>query len=360
MKKTLKLIFSAIGILLVVFVVYFFTIKKLDQKVLELEVFSSTNQSTAKAILVPTKFIEGERFYIKLPLSTGDTILAFGDTGGGNTMLLPNTVEKKKLQSLQHLGLLKGIMPMHYVLFNDIVKDANFPQPNTMRAFIIRTPFARVTAPCLVIPPMDDELKFFAKSIPQMEAFLAQNFFLGKSWTIDYPKQQIWVNTPLSASDTSGAIIQKIGLKRNSHNQAVFGHASMVMEVNGEKIDVLFDTGASFVLSESGKKQFNTTNLTLGGSFIAASIFEKWRKEHPEWKYYPKADWANDIIEVPFVKIGNCEVGPALFASRPDVNWSENMINSMDKVVKGAIGGSALKYVKVTVDFNSELIKFEK
>lgn len=49
-----------------------------------------------------------------------------------------------------------------------------------------------------------------------------------------------------------------------------------------------------------------------------------------------------------------------LSSKRPDRNWPEGMIHSMDKVVKGAVGGSALQYFKVVVDYNSELIKFEK
>jgi hypothetical protein len=104
----------------------------------------------------------------------------------------------------------------------------------------------------------------------------------------------------------------------------------------------------------------NTEKKTIGGSFIAISIFNRWREKHPEWKYYPKADMAGDLIVVPIVNIGGYEVGPVLFASRPDENWSKGMIVSMDKVVKGAIGGSALKYFQVTIDYNSELIHFER
>lgn len=68
---------------------------------------------------------------------------------------------------------------------------------------------------------------------------------------------------------------------------------------------------------------------------------------------------SRDVIEVPVVKIGGFEVGPVLFAKRPDNEWSEGMIATMDKVVKGAIGGSAFKYMKVNIDYNSELVKFE-
>lgn len=63
---------------------------------------------------------------------------------------------------------------------------------------------------------------------------------------------------------------------------------------------------------------------------------------------------------MPSVGIGGYVVGPVLFARRPDEAWSQGMIHSMDRVVRGAIGGSALKYFKVTIDYNSGLIRFEK
>jgi hypothetical protein len=129
--------------------------------------------------------------------------------------------------------------------------------------------------------------------------------------------------------------------------------------VDGEEIDVLFDTGATIFLTDSGKKSLNTSENSIGGSFIAKSVFEKWRSKHPEWRYFEKADKNGDVIEVPQVTIGGHTVGPVVFAERNDENWSKWMISTMDKVVKGAIGGSGLKYLKVTVDYNNDLIKFE-
>jgi len=357
MKPFLKYLLLSFGILFLLVAITFISIKKADQKVLEMENFYEGQQANNQVYSVPSEFIDGERFYIKIPMADGDTLLAFGDTGGGNSMILPGTIEKKQLQSKLHSGLLKGIMPIEYILFNDLVTDTHFPEPGPLRSFVIRKPFNRVTEPCLVIPPLDDELKFFTKAMPDMDAFLGQNFFMGKAWTIDYPNHTILLNTPLSVNEKINPDVQSIGFKKNSNGENIYGHPSMVIEVEGEKIPVLFDTGATIVLSEDGKKAFNTTAFTKGGSFIAASVFDKWRIAHPDWKVYLKADMKNDVIEVPLVKIGSQEVGPVLFAKRPDANWSEGMINSMDKVVKGAIGGSALKYLKVTIDYKAELMK---
>lgn len=66
------------------------------------------------------------------------------------------------------------------------------------------------------------------------------------------------------------------------------------------------------------------------------------------------------MIEVPEVQVGNLKVGPVWFSKRPDEAWSKGMIGSMDKVVKGAVGGSLLQYFSVTIDYPAELIQFKK
>lgn len=359
-RKILEIVLLSLGTLVVMLILNFFTIKKLDKDLLEKGNYKVPNKHGGLAVLIPSKFIQSERFYIRMPLENGITINGFGDTGGGQSMIFSTTIERNDLQSKVKTGIFKGIMPINYILVDDLVSETNFPAPYPLRSFVIRHPFKRVVEPYLLIPPIDNEIRFFMQSMPDMEAFLGQSFFMGKAWTIDYPKKQIWINTPISESAIDQENVQKIGFKKNASHESIFGHPSMFIEVDGETIDVLFDTGATIVLSENGRKEMNSNLLTIGGSFIAASIFEQWRKKHPDWKYYPNSDMSHDVIEVPTIKIGGIEVGPVLFSKRPDENWSENMIHSMDKVVKGAIGGSALKYLKVTIDYNSELIKFER
>lgn len=359
MKRGIKLILITLGFLVLIIVIQFLVVKKLDGKIMEATHFAEISENQGIPKKLPSVFLDSSRFFLKIPLISKDTILAYCDTGGGFTMVLPRITEQEDIEPHVKTGLLKGVMPFDYVLFNDIVDNPDLPRPYPMRNFVIRTPFNAVKEPFLVIPPMDGELKMVSEKLPQMDAFLGQGFFMGKSWTIDYPNQEIWSNTPLGAKDLSNPDVQKIGLKKNEQGSVVFGHPSMEILVAGEPIDVLFDTGASFVLSDQGKKQFNTQSETMSGSFIAASIFDQWKQQHPDWKIYPASDLDRDIIEVPEVKVGTHMVGPVLFARRKDEIWSESMVHSMDKVVKGAIGGSMLKHFKVTIDYNSQLIKFD-
>jgi len=316
---------------------------------------------TGPPTLLPSKFLNGERFFFKMRSTSGDTILGFGDSGGGICFLAPGELEKLHLEAKDKKGFVKHIMGMHYIEFADLVADKNIPPPQLSTNFSLSRFFQKVTSPYIIVPGTDGEFKELPAMVKLMpfDVFLGQNFFMGKAWTIDYPKQQIWVNTALTAADAIATNVQKIGFKKDANGHKLFGHGSMKIVVDGEEIDVLFDTGATIFLTDNGKKSMNTSGNTIGGSFIAKSVFEKWRSKHPEWRYFEKADKGGDVIEVPQVTIGGHTVGPVVFAERNDENWSKWMIGTMDKVVKGAIGGSGLKYLKVTVDYNNDLIKFE-
>lgn len=358
MKKFFKIFFISLALLVVLGASYFFLIKKLDNDDYNSKDFISYHPTKAGPLLVPSRFVEGGRFYIKVPIKGGDTLMAVGDSGGGLSFILEKTIEKFKLQPKVKTALAKGVMPMQYILFGDIVKDKSIPQPIPIPKLILRRPIARVKEPHLIVmtEKLEPEIKMIEKII-DFDMFFGQDFFMRRAWTIDYINQQIWVNTPLQAGQPG---VQKIGFKKNSRGENVYGHASTTMEVDGEVLDMLFDTGATMMLSENGKKLLNTTNNTIAGSFIAASVFDKWHSKHPDWKYYEKTDHDADAIEVPKVKLGAYEVGPVLFSKRPDEAWSQGMIQSMDKVVKGAIGGTAFQYLRIVIDYNSELIKFEQ
>ncbi len=154
--------------------------------------------------------------------------------------------------------------------------------------------------------------------------------------------------------------MQSLGFKKTFLGDKKFAHPSMQAEIGGEVLDFLFDTGASFLLSDSGRFKLNVNTKSIAGSFIAKSVFDKWHQQHPNWRIVEKGEiTGSDLIEVPQVKVGNLTAGPVWFARRPDEAWSEGMIGSMDKVVKGAIGGSYFQYFKIIIDYNSELVKFE-
>jgi hypothetical protein len=359
MKRLLIRSFLVLAALLIVFAGYFLLIRKLDNNVLQAKAtVDQPNGGTPTEL--PSLFREG-RVYLRIPTVLGDTLLGLCDSGGGLSMVLPSAVERWKLSPYLHTALVRGVFPVQYVLFNEICASAAIPGPTPLRSLPLRHPFALLTNAYLLLPPAEEaqETELLETSMG-VDLFFGQDLFLGRSWTLDYPGHRFLVNTPLAVTEAGRPGVQHMGLRKNRAGEAIFGHASFSVQVDGRPIDVLFDTGATIVLSKQGKRAFHTEARTVAGSFIARSIFNEWHAKHPDWPFYPSAGRGGDLIEVPEVVIGVDTVGPVLFASRKDENWSQGMIGTMDKVVKGALGGSALRYFKVTLDHRSELIRFER
>ena len=75
---------------------------------------------------------------------------------------------------------------------------------------------------------------------------------------------------------------------------------------------------------------------------------------------FADAQEALSIIQVPRVSGGGWEVGPVWFTRRPDRAFHEYMSQWMDRRVEGALGGSALSFFRVTVDYPGAAAIFER
>lgn len=311
----------------------------------------ASNLSNNK-VLIPAKLIEG-RFFLKIPTVKGDTILGFCDTGGGYTAIYNSTVKKLGLASKIKSVIIDNDTTK-YIAAEDIYNNQNIPFPQIPNYFK-----THIDVPFLQAPDDSKETIFFAQFV-NYQAFLGQFFFINNAWTFNYQTGEIFINTPI-LNDKVDENTQALGFKKDKTGIKRFGHPRMKLMIDGKSIDFLFDTGATFLLSDNGRTKLGIEAKATAGSFIAKSIFNEWHLKHPEWRIIEKGEFTGaDLIEVPEVKVGNLTAGPVWFAARPDEAWSKVMIGSMDKVVKGAIGGSFLKYFKVTIDYNTELIKFEK
>ncbi|MEO7446228.1 MAG: hypothetical protein ABIT96_05070, partial [Ferruginibacter sp.] len=289
-------------------------------------------------VYLPSLLKEG-RFFLKIPTLTRDTLLGFCDTGGGYTAIYYSTIQKINLQSKISQVIIKG-GKTNFIYAKDLIDSNIIPYPAIGNYYksAIKDAFFE-------IPDTTEQMDLFTTYVPH-DVFLGQFFFIKNSWTFDYLSGKLFYNTPLNYN-TPGENIQSLGFKKDRQGNKRFGHASMQVVVDGEIINVLFDTGATLLLGENSEPVFGDKKAT-GGSFIAKSIFDTWHKQHPDWRVIEKAEITGaDLIEVPLVRVGNLSAGPVWFAKRPDEVWSKGMIGTMDKVVKGAIGGSFLQYFKV-------------
>lgn len=133
------------------------------------------------------------------------------------------------------------------------------------------------------------------------------------------------------------------------------------------ELDLLFDTGATVALSDSARAVLAAWGVVgpaeRGTSFIAQSVFERWRARHLAWRVIERADRAFGqslpMIEVPRLAVAGHEVGPVWFTMRSTRSW-RGMSAAMDRAVQGALGGSALRYFRVTVDYPNATATFER
>jgi hypothetical protein len=301
---------------------------------------------------LPAALIDG-RFFLKIPTINADTILGFCDTGGGYTAIYKSTLSRLQTGSAVKSAVIDGETTT-YIPANELYKNEAIPYPQIPGYFskYIDTPFFEV--------PDDTEDSRFFTSLVKHDAFLGQFFFINHAWTFDYLTGRMSIHTPVSKNPMDKNV-QVIGFKKDKSGKKRFGHPSLKLTIEGDEIPFLFDTGATFFLNDNARATLGVNTKATAGSFISKSLFDVWHRRHPEWRIIEKGELTGaDLIEVPQVRVGTLVAGPVWFAKRPDEAWTKGMIGSMDKVVKGAIGGSFLKYFKVTIDYNSELIRFEK
>lgn len=311
----------------------------------------NVTDESAEPVYLPSLLIDG-RFFLKMPTLNNDTLVGFCDTGGGYTAIYYTTLQKIKLETkVSQVEIKDG--KTNFIFAKDLFDSNSIPYPAIANYYK-----SEISYPFFEIPDTTERMDLFSRTVPH-DVFLGQFFFINKAWTFDYPSGKLFVNTPVSMNVTDKNI-QSIGFKKDRQGNKRFAHPSMQIVIDGETIDVLFDTGATLLLGENSKTVFGNKKAT-GGSFIAKSVFDIWHQKHPDWRIIEGGEVTGaDIIEVPQVTVGNLTAGPVWFAKRPDEAWSRGMIGSMDKVVKGALGGSFLQYFKVSIDYNSELIKFER
>ncbi|MBA4182583.1 MAG: hypothetical protein H0X49_01035 [Acidobacteria bacterium] len=154
-----------------------------------------------------------------------------------------------------------------------------------------------------------------------------------------------------------------LGFQTKSSGARAANFPRIQVSIDGEPIDLLFDTGASTALTDNALAALNDKRPAVRAtSFITARIFEQWRKKHPQWRVVENAEKGSGqaMIEVPQISVAGYAVGPVWFTRRADKNFHEYMSQWMDKTVEGALGGNALHYFRITVDYPRAVAVFEK
>lgn len=193
------------------------------------------------------------------------------------------------------------------------------------------------------------------------DGILGPNWFAERRWEFDYPRGRLRLlaagELPRSAPEHRVAL----GFQKDATGRQTTHFPRIAVRIDGETVQMLFDTGATMMLSDAAVDALGGGPKTRAGSFIARTVLERWRKQHPDWRVIEKADHGQlRLIEVPTLDIGGYTVGPVWFAERSDPSMHEFMSQWMDQRVDGAIGGNALATFKITVDYPSGVAVFER
>jgi hypothetical protein len=190
---------------------------------------------------------------------------------------------------------------------------------------------------------------------------LGQEWFSGRVWTFDYPAHRLLLHTgPAPVGDPSHTI--SLGFKA-AGGERQLDFPRIRVEIDGDTLDLLFDTGATAMLPPAALAAIADGGPALRAtSFITTTTFDRWRTRHPDWRVIPDADQLRGMamIEVPRISVAGYAVGPVWFTQRPDRNFHEYMSQFMDRRIEGALGGSALQYFRVTVDYPRATALFER
>jgi len=278
---------------------------------------------------------ENNRIFLDLISEKGDKVSFFTDTGGGK-IVLPSAVEKLGLET-KNMDTEEGKFEL--VDLRPIFEKQNLPAP-VSEQFVYREE---------------------GNMLKGSDGMLGAIWFGDKAWNFDYQNKALYVVDKINWKALDQAHVVELGFMSNMFGSHPTHFPRIPIEVEGQTIQTLFDSGATAMLSEEAQKQFNGAT-EIGAGFIVARIFDDWRIKHPEWEVIEKGDAMiqEDMIKAPKLSIGGYEVGPVWFARRADKNFDTFMSQWMDEPIEGAIGGSAFQYFKqILIDYEEERVYFE-
>lgn len=289
------------------------------------------------ACKLPARFVD-DRIFLHPRTVGGEELCFCTDTGGGSIFIRPETVRRL------------GLTPQKRVLD---AGEFTFVDPP---AFGDETPLPMGVG-------MDVFLVRGDLDWGGADGCLGQSWFADRVWRFDYPRHEL---TLLGHEDTSDGLHEHacpLGFQTLPDGRRTTNFPRISAEIDGDRLEFLFDTGAHAVLTPQGLEAFaGECGPRPATSFVTRSVFERWRGRHPDWRVIEHADATADeaMILVPLVRLAGHEVGPVWFTRRGDSTFHEWMSQWMDKRIDGALGGSLFRYFRVTVDYPNAVAYFQK
>lgn len=298
-------------------------------------------QVPEKSVRLPARF-DHDRIYVRPVTLRGDTLELYTDTGGG-LFLYRQVAERFGLQ-LVNAGTASN--PFYVTSLPEFRKGLSIPGPLTRQGRM----------PVYDPPAKEKETAGFTR-----DGILGQEWFAGRVWTFDYLRGHLYLRAPGDVPRNKSRV--PLGFKTDGHGRRELNFPRIQVSIDGEILDLLFDTGATTSLSGKAMDVLgDRKSRERATSFISTAVFEKWRGRHPDWRVIESAEeeTGEAMIEVPLVSVAGHDVGPVWFTRRPDKSFHEFMSRFTDKRVEGALGGNALRFFRLTVDYPNAFLVVEE
>jgi len=292
--------------------------------------------AAADRTLVPAEFVNDQVWVT--PALGGERLRFFTDTGGGWNAISESLVERLSLVREQSEG-------------GELVAWPAFDDEASIPAAPLHFKGGR-----LAVTPREQ--------LSGADGFLGGRWFADGVWEFDYPKRRLYRLTGFAA-DAAQPHRAALGFQTNAAGQRTMHFPSINVEIDGEVLQMLFDSGATATTTNHSASVFGVAPGTnVGISFIEHEVFERWATAHPNWRVIEAADLKGKqerrMIEVPMITIAGHAVGPVWFSEQPAGAFQSYMARMMDRPTWGALGGSGLRYFRVVVDYPGSAAYFHR
>lgn len=286
---------------------------------------------------------QANRIYVTPVTQSGDTLRFYTDTGGGVNMVWPSAAKDLGLDTTQRQ--MRG-QTVTIASLPDFSSEAEIPLPPKSSSGL---------GEHLAVRPPHRLLK------PGGAGFLGATWFTTRIWEFDYPGQTLALIPEMDWAGRSDKHTVYLGFQTDANGNKTTHFPRIPIEVDGDSIDVLFDTGATVLAKKNTAERLGRTDIrNIGTCFIIDSIFTRWQEAHPDWEVIENAERQSGMpmIKVPEIGIAGYEVGPVWFTKRPDKSFTGRMSQWMDEPVYGAVGGSAFQHFRMIIDYQEQMAEF--
>lgn len=293
---------------------------------------------------LPARFI-GDQIFLEPKFADGSSLTLFTDTGGG-MLIKPNMLHKaseviNKTTQESFLTSDGDPVELQQAFFPEFSAEGWIPGINGL--------------PGLSFFVFEDTTGL----MKDVDGMIGQQWFADRIWTMDYLQNEFYFGCTID--NLSGSHSCPLAFMENEEGERIVSFPRIQATVDGKIIDFLFDTGATVFLSDDVHNAIEDNGpKTRGTCFVTSSLFDEWKRNHPDWLTFENADELlnESMIRVPEVDIAEYKVGPVWFTRRADTNFHDYMSSFMDKKIDGAIGGSLFRYFSIVVDYPNAVAYF--